>query len=208
MILIGQYDSPFVRRVGVALRLYDLPFEHRPWSVFGDADLVRAYNPVTKVPVLVLADGDVIIESHMMLDYLDSLVPPERRLFPAEEPHRRRALKVASLGMGLAEKSVSLFYERRLHEVVSETWSERCSMQIRSVAAELDRQCRERSSPFWFGEAPGHADIAVAVAVRFAGDVLPGMLDPAHHPGLLAFAARMEDLPVMQEISQPFAAPA
>ena len=32
MILIGQYDSPFVRRVGIALSLYDIPFEHRPWS--------------------------------------------------------------------------------------------------------------------------------------------------------------------------------
>jgi len=34
MILIGQYDSPFVRRVGIALTLYGLPFEHRPWSIF------------------------------------------------------------------------------------------------------------------------------------------------------------------------------
>ena len=42
MILIGQYDSPFVRRVAIALRLYDLPFEHRPWSTFGDADKDRA----------------------------------------------------------------------------------------------------------------------------------------------------------------------
>ena len=40
MILIGQYDSPFVRRVGIALRLYDLPFRHEPWSAFGDADNV------------------------------------------------------------------------------------------------------------------------------------------------------------------------
>jgi glutathione S-transferase len=37
MFLIGQYDSPFVRRVAIALRLYGLPFEHRPWSTFGDA---------------------------------------------------------------------------------------------------------------------------------------------------------------------------
>ena len=37
MILIGQYDSPFVRRVGIALRLYGLAFEHQPWSAFSDA---------------------------------------------------------------------------------------------------------------------------------------------------------------------------
>ena len=49
MILIGQYDSPFVRRVGIALSLYDIPFEHRPWSSFGNADELRAYNPLTRV---------------------------------------------------------------------------------------------------------------------------------------------------------------
>ena len=44
MILIGQYDSPFVRRVGIALRLYDLPFTHQPWSSFSEADKIRPYN--------------------------------------------------------------------------------------------------------------------------------------------------------------------
>ena len=42
MILIGQYDSPFVRRVDIALREYDMPFEHRRWSVWGDADKIGA----------------------------------------------------------------------------------------------------------------------------------------------------------------------
>ena len=44
MILIGQYDSPFVRRVAIAMRLYGLPFEHKPWSTFGDADKIAPYQ--------------------------------------------------------------------------------------------------------------------------------------------------------------------
>ena len=56
MILIGQYDSPFVRRVGIALTLYEMPFEHQPWSSFGDADKLRAVNPLGRVPTLVLDD--------------------------------------------------------------------------------------------------------------------------------------------------------
>ena len=86
MILIGQYDSPFVRRVGIALTLYRLPFEHRPWSTFADAEKIRPYNPLTRVPTLVLDDGEVLIESHSILDYLDSLMPAAERLFPAAEP--------------------------------------------------------------------------------------------------------------------------
>jgi hypothetical protein len=63
MILIGQYDSPFVRRVGIALTLYELPFEHWPWSTFGDADRLVAYNPLLRVPVLVTDDGDILLDS-------------------------------------------------------------------------------------------------------------------------------------------------
>ena len=162
MILIGQYDSPFVRRVGIALTLYGLPFEHRPWSVFGDADKIRPLNPVVRVPTLVLDDGTVLSESHSMLDYLDSLVPAERRMFPAAEPARHRALRVASLGTGLAEKAVSLFYEKRLHREVSDVWVSRCRGQIEGVLAALEADRAARPSAYWFGERIGHADIAVA----------------------------------------------
>lgn len=113
MILIGQYDSPFVRRVGIALTLYDLPFEHWPWSVFGDGEKIAPLNPLVRVPTLKLDDGLVLVESHAMLDHLDGLVPPERALFPREEPARHRAVRVAALAMGLAEKAVSLFSAAR-----------------------------------------------------------------------------------------------
>ena len=79
MFLIGQYDSPFVRRVAIALRLYGLAFEHRPWSTFGDADNIAPYNPLRRVPTLVLDDGEALIETTAILDYLDELVGPERR---------------------------------------------------------------------------------------------------------------------------------
>ena len=90
MILIGQYDSPFVRRVAIALTLYGLAFEHKPWSTFGDAEKIRPYNPLTRVPTLVLDDGDVLIDSTAIIDYLDSLVPAEKRMFPSAEPERHR----------------------------------------------------------------------------------------------------------------------
>src|ERR1700739_10207 len=49
-ILIDRYDSPFVRRVAIALRLYRLPFEHRPWSTFGEGDKIAPYNLLRRVP--------------------------------------------------------------------------------------------------------------------------------------------------------------
>lgn len=208
MILIGQYDSPFVRRVGIALTLYGIPFEHRPWSAFGDADQIRPYNPLTRVPTLVLDNGEVLIESHLMLDYLDGLVPADKRMFPTAEPLRHQALKISALATGLGDKAVSLFYERRLHEKVSDVWAGRCRRQIEAVLGVLEADRAERSTPYWFGDRIGHADIAVTAVLRFIGEAHPGLVSLADLPALDAHATRMEALPVFLEISQPFIAPA
>ena len=208
MILIGQYDSPFVRRVGIALTLYGLPFDHRPWSVFGDVEKIRPLNPLARVPTLVLDDGEVLIESHSILDHLDSLVPAERRLFPAAEPARRQALKIAALATGLGDKAVSLFYERRLHREVSETWVERCRAQIAAVLAALEADRAGRAGEHWFGDRIGHADIAVAAVLRFVVEAHPGLVAPAEFPALERHSMRLEALPAFQAIRQPFIPPA
>ena len=207
MILIGQYDSPFVRRVGIALTLYTMPFEHRPWSTFGDADKLRPYNPLTRVPTLVLDDGAVLIESHSILDYLDSLVPAERAMFPLAQPARREALQVAALATGLGDKAVSLFYERLLHREASEVWVERCRGQISGVLAALESARAQRPGPYWFGERIGHADIAVAAVLRFLTEAHRRLVSMADFPALAAHAARLEALPAFQKISQPFIPP-
>ena len=208
MILIGQYDSPFVRRVGIALTLYGIPFEHRPWASFGDAGRIRPFNPLTRVPTLVLDDGDVLIESHVILDYIDSLVPAQRALYPRAEPARHRALKVAALATGTADKAVALFYEQRLHGAVSDLWVKRCRAQIEDTLAMLENDRAARRSAFWFGEKIGHADIAVAVMLRHLNDSQPGMISMGSYPALRDHAARCEALPAFVAISQPFVAPA
>ena len=208
MILIGQYDSPFVRRVAIALTLYQLPFEHRPWSVFGDLEKVRACNPLVRVPTLVLGDGVVLTDSHTILDYLDDLVGPQRALFPATGTARRDALRVAALATGMGDKAVSLFYERRLHDRVSELWVARCRAQVLGVAQALELERGRGSGSHWFGEDIGHADIAVAAVWRFIGEAHPGLLAPAAFPALAAHAGRLEALPVFQAVAQTFVPPA
>ena len=208
MILIGQYDSPFVRRVGIGLTLYELPFEHRPWSVFGDVEKIRPYNPLTRVPTLVLDDGTKLADSHIILEYLDSLGTEDRVMFPQREPARHIALRVATLAAGMAEKAVSLFYEKRLHEATSDIWVKRCRAQIAGVLDVLEADQAGRAGPYWSGARIGHADIAVAVALRFLTEAHPGLIDMAGYPAVVGHAARMEALPAFQAIQQPFLPPA
>ena len=98
MFLIGQYNSPFVRRIAIALRLYDLPFEHRPWSTFGDADKIAPYNPLRRVPTLVLDSGEALIEVTAILDYLDELVGPDKAMIAPRGEARRRQLRIYRAG--------------------------------------------------------------------------------------------------------------
>lgn len=206
MILIGQCDSPFVRRVAIALRLYGLPFEHRTWSVFGQAEDIRALNPLMRVPTFILDDGFVLTDSHMILDYLDSLV--ETPMFPRVEPARHRALNVATLATGLAEKAVSLFYERVMHRETSATWEARCAGQIGSVLVALEADRAARPGPWWFGDRMGHADIAVACALRFVADAHGAVVDLTPHAALHQHAKACESLPAFVATLTPFVPPA
>ena len=205
MILIGQYDSPFTRRVGIALTLYGLPFEHRPWSVFGDAAALMRINPLGRVPVLLLAEGEALIDSHIILDHLDSLMPAAERLVPLREPARRRALKVAALATGLGDRVVSLFYERRLHAAAALALTTRLEGQIAATLAELERRRAAVAAPYWHGPSFGHADIAVACVLRHLREALPDLM--GDHPALAAHCAGLEALPVFQAISQAFVPP-
>jgi glutathione S-transferase len=207
MILIGQYDSPFVRRVAIALRLYGLAFEHRPWSTFGEGDRIAPYNPLRRVPTLVLDSGEALIESTAILDYLDELVGPERAMIAEHGPQRRHALKVCALATGLGDKAVSLVYERVLRKDALKLWVERCEAQIGGVLAVLEQERGAISTPYWFGDRIGHADIAVACVLRFTGEAHPALLGGARYPALTAHAARCEALPVFADIVQALIPP-
>jgi glutathione S-transferase len=207
VILIGQYDSPFVRRVAIALGIYEIDFEHRPWSTFGDAEEVARYNPLRRVPTLVLDDGEVLIESAAILDYLDEIAPPHNQLIAEGGLERRAALKICALGMGLADKAVSLLYERVLRQERSELWVARCNGQIAGVLGTLEEERARRPSAFWFGERINHADIAVACAVRFVREAHPGAFEESRLPALAAHAARCEALNEFRAFVQPLIPP-
>jgi glutathione S-transferase len=208
MILIGQYDSPFVRRVAIAMRLYGLAFEHRPWSTFGEGDKIAAFNPLRRVPTLVLGDGEALIESMAILDHLDELVGPEKAMIPERGPERRHVLKLCALATGLGDKAVSLVYERVLRKNhQSKIWVSRCEAQIGGVLEVLEQARAGIATPYWFGARIGHADIAVACVLRFTREAHPQLFDAARYPALSEHAARCEALPVFAEIVQPLIPP-
>ena len=203
LTLIGQYDSPFVRRVAITLGIYALPFEHRPWSVWGDADEISAHNPLRRVPTLLLEDGTALVETFAIVDALDEMVPPERALLPRFGPVRRDGLRIAALASGMADKAVSLLYEPMFRASPSERWADRCRRQIADTLDVLERDRAARTTPFWLGAALTHPDVALPCALRFTREAHPMLFEPARHPTLAEHAARCEDLPAFRAAYQP-----
>lgn len=196
MILIGMLDSPFVRRVAVSLKLMGLPFEHQSVSVFRHYERFRGINPVVKAPTLVCDDGTVLMDSSLILDYLEHCVAPNSNLMPPGGAVRREALRMIGLAMAGAEKCVQVYYEQTLRPADRQhaPWMERVARQANEAFALLEADAA-RASPWMQGERLTAADVAVACAWRFGQFAVAAEVPAARYPALVAYSHRAEALP-------------
>lgn len=194
MILVGQYDSPYVRRVAISLRVLGFAYEHDTRSVFGDFDAMRRMNPVGRIPSLVLDDGEVLIDSAAILDWIDQAVGAERALVPPVGAARRLALRRIALATGALDKIGAATYERVIRPPALRwpEWIARCRVQaggaIEALAAEP-----------WPADAPlDQAQITTACVLRYVRMVDPDLLPPGRHPALDGLSERCEARPEFQ----------
>jgi len=198
MILVGQLDSPYVRRVAVTLRHYGLPFTRSPLSVFSDAEEMRRINPLGRVPSLVLDDGEVLVDSAAIIDHLDQLAGPERALTPAAGPERRRCLRLVALATGAIDKAMLVAYERlrRPPERQFEPWVERCRVQAETALGALDAVA---PSPWLLGARFSQADVTVAAMVGYVRTAPDDLLPVGRYPNLDRLSDACEALPEFVE---------
>jgi glutathione S-transferase len=192
------------------MNLCGIAFEHAPWSVGAEFERIRKYNPLVRVPTLVLDSGEVLLESAALLDYLDELVGPQRALLPSAGRERRSALKLMALASGAADKGRDQIYERafRPADKRHDPWLARCRTQMHGALGELERHASERGAGRWLiGERLTHADITLACAFTFLCDALNANQNGLTYPALGALAQRCEALPEFQATRVEFIAP-
>jgi glutathione S-transferase len=206
MILIGMFDSPFVRRVAVSLRLLDVPFEHRNWSVGRDFELIRQFNPLGRVPALVQPDGEALIDSSAILDFLDDAAGSERALLPPSGAERRRALHIISLALGAADKGLLLLDETLFRPQAKsfEPRINRARSQMHGALAEVDRLAQMRVGDWMVAGRMTQADITLTCVFGFLCDALQLGQSWVLYPGLTAISARCEGLPAFRELRAKF----
>jgi glutathione S-transferase len=194
MKLIGMLDSPYVRRVAISAKHLGIDLEHESVSVFRHFEHFQQINPVVKAPTLVLDDGEVLIDSTLIIDYLEALAGPGKSLMPGDLKQRLRAWRLIGLGLAACEKSVQLYYERNLRpaEIQYQPWVERVEGQLAAAYSALERELEKQ--PLANGALIEQDGITLAVAWSFTNLVTPDQVDASRFPRIAEFTAQAEKL--------------
>ncbi len=195
MILIGQFDSPFVRRVAVTLHCYDIAYTRQPWSVFSNMKEMRGVNPLVRVPALILDSGETLIDSGAIIDHLDELAGPDCALTPRTGIARRQVLQTVALATGAMEKTMKTFLERYFHnqETISRDYEGRMLGQLSGALDHLEMQC----GTMWFdGQKMTQGDVSITCLIGYLKTRLPDAWRPLIYPKLTALADHCETLEV------------
>ena len=195
MKLVGMLDSPYVRRVAISLDLYGVDFVHEPLSVFRSFTEFSRINPVVKAPTLVLDDGTVLMDSSLILDYLEALAPADKKLLPQRPTARARDLQILGLALAACEKSVQIVYEHNLRPAEKQhaPWVERVTGQLLAAYTLLDKHLALADS-----EALTQASLTAAVAWSFSQFTVASVVKAAAFPHLQRHAERLEQHPAFK----------
>jgi glutathione S-transferase len=196
MKLVGMLDSPFVRRLAITMRMLGIDYEHESRSVVAGYESFKDVNPLAKVPTLVLDDGEMMIESSLIINHVEALAG--RSLMPDGIDQQRRAYQVIAVALLGMEKIAHRIYETKMRpeEYQYGPWLDRILEQIAASFDWLEEAVSGIDGDGWFfGDEVSQADISTAVAWRFLQFSAPSEAKADQRPALVAFGKKAEALP-------------
>jgi glutathione S-transferase len=197
MRLVGMLDSPYVRRVAICLDALGIPFEHEPLSVFTSFERFRQINPVVKAPTLVCDDGGILMDSALILQYVEATNLAQGSPLWSHDPRRRllqfRAVAFASAA---ADKAVQYAYEKQLRPAAAQhpPWLDRVRGQFTAAFAGLE-DLLANEADLTHGD-PHHASIWAAVVWQLTQSLLPDQVPAMRHPCLAQLSRESEASPL------------
>ncbi len=204
MKLIGSRTSPYVRKVRIVLAEKAIDYQFVEDDVWGGTPQIGRFNPLGKVPCLVLDDGGSVFDSRVIVEYLDALAP-QPRLLP--EPPRARAdvRTIEALADGIMDAAVAARLEQswpgRAAGERSAAWVQR---QVRKIDAAMDAlEQRLADGPWLSGASMSLADIAVVVALEYVSYRLAEHAWRDAHPRLVELCRRVGARPALRETAPP-----
>ena len=199
--LIASTTSPFARKVRIALAEKKIECQMVAASAWDAGNPVHAWNPLGKLPVLILDDGTHLYDSRVIVEYID-LVSPVSRLIPEPARQRIAVKKWEALADGICDAAAAIVIERRRPaSLQSDEWIARQRRKIGEGVAELSKELGDRG--WCHGEACSLADIATGCALGYL-DLRHAELDwRALYPNLARLADKLEKRPSFADTLPP-----
>ena len=189
MKLIGSYSSPYVRKVRIVMAEKRIDHELVVENPFDPASRVPDFNPLGKVPTLVMEDGGAVFDSRVIVEYLDTITPVNK-LIPPSGRARVEVRCWEALGDGLCDAAVlSRLESQRPEGERSTAWSKRQHDKIDLALASASRGLAEK--PWCAGNAYTLADIAIGVALGYLDFRFPAIAWRERHANLARLADKL-----------------
>lgn len=190
MKLIASKTSPYARKVRIVLAERHLDADYLDENVWAADTKIQLYNPLGKIPALVLDDGTVLYDSRVIVEYLDG-VSPGSRLIPENNRERAMVKRWEALGDGIADAGIAIFLERKRPAAQQGSdWIARQFGKIENATATAARELADRK--FCQGDVFTLADIALACALLWVEYRLPEVAWRSTYPNLRAWVERIE----------------
>ena len=199
--LIGGTRSPYVRHVAVSLALMGFEYDHVATSPFEAPDAIREHNPLTRIPTLILDDGEVLVESYAILDAVNEMVDPDKRLIPMDGSARRRVMTLTAVALGATDKLIWSVYERRFRpeEKIHQPWIDHNVAQLLGGLTYLEDHAGHK----WIagGTRISLADVGAVVVLQQTELARPDLTPREKFPKLAALALRCEAMPAFSRVA-------
>jgi len=201
MKLIASLTSPFARKVRIVLqeKRIDCPLTvELPW----DADTtVPDYNPLGKVPVLVLDDGTSLFDSRVIVEYLDH-ISPVAQLIPKDHRQAVTVKRWEALADGVCEAAAIIVRERVRPRLQQST--EVIDRQFGKIHRGLAALAADLGERTWCnGEGYSLADIAVGVCLGYIDFRFAEITWRESYPNLAKLANKLAQRPAFVETNPP-----
>lgn len=189
MKLIASLTSPYARKVRIVMAEKRIDYELAMDNPNNADSRVPEFNPLGKVPVLVMDDGSTLFDSRVIVDYLDT-VTPVSRLIPEDTRPRTHVKRWEALADGVCDAAVATLLERRRpKEQQSAEWIVR---QENKVFRGLEAMSEELGEKMWCcNESFNLSDIAVGCVLGYLDFRFPEIAWRKAHPNLARLADKL-----------------
>ena len=200
MKLVGSLTSPYVRKVRVILAERNIAYDFLEESAWNPGTTVPRYNPLNKVPALVIERGETLYDSAVIAEYLDGI--SGGKLIPAQPLARARVKRGEALGDGLADAGITAFLERKREASRQDAaWISRQLDKVNAAIATMASELGHK--PFMGGVELDLADIACGCALFWLEFRMPEIAWRDDHANLRGWAERLEMRPSFAATKPP-----